>query len=347
MGSTTGGAGMGRMRAPSAGACKTGCANLTSTGLERPNVVVQTFSQPRRAAGFSTFSVIASLALAAPSALAASNDIHLQGLIDDGKVDNEGFRALVRELGLVMTPSSLQPAETTGQSGFDFGLDYTFHTMNFDEPYWTDARENSSVPLLMSLGARARKGFVLPVPLTSEIEIGAQWLLDSRLLTMGTNIRVALNEGFRWVPDLAVQAGINRMVGDNDLDLLTVTAGGQISKGFGILGSFNLCPYVGYQSIWVNGSSRIIDTGPADPANVNDNVVFEPVPMIEFDPNGKLVNIDANRLDRVSIGVRWIIAVVQVAAGVDMNMVSPVAGSNAKGEAEMLLQYGLRAGIAL
>lgn len=280
---------------------------------------------------------VASLALYARDAAAASNDINLIGLVNDaGEPQNDQFRALVRELGVVMTPSSLQPAETTGQSGFDFALDYTFSTMRFDEAYWQNARVNPATPLLMTLGARARKGFVLPVPLASEVEFGAQWLIDSQLMTMGTNVRLALNEGFRFIPDVAVQAGINRMVGNKDLDLLTVTAGGQISKGFGVMGSFNLCPFVGYQSLWVNGSTRIIDTGPEDAANVNDNVVFD------------IAGIGQNRMDRVSFGLRFHIAVVTITGGLDMNFVEPVSGTGANsGDADTLLQYGVRAGVAL
>jgi hypothetical protein len=274
----------------------------------------------------------------APPAAAASNDIQLLGLIDvdaNGVItkDQDSFRALVRELGVVMTPASLQPAETTGQSGFDFGLDYTFHTMRFNESYWRDTREDPSVPLLMTLGARVRKGFILPAPLTSEIELGAQWLIDSRLMNLGTNFRVALNEGFRWIPDIAVQAGFNRMVGSKDLDLLTVTAGGQISKGFGVAGSINLCPFVGYQSIWVNGSTRILDAGPQDSSNLGDNEVFD------------IVGLAQNRLDRFSVGARVIIAVVQLTGGLDINRLEPVAGTNAGGAPELLLQYSVRAGV--
>jgi hypothetical protein len=277
--------------------------------------------------------VVASLVVAglALPARAASNDIQLLGLIKNGKEDDAAFKSLAHELGLVMTPSSLQPAETTGQSGFDFGLDYTFHTMNFDQAYWRDARQDPSVPLLMTLGARARKGFVLPVPLTSEVEFGALWLVDSQLLNLGTNIRVALNEGFRWIPDLAVQAGINRMVGSKDLDLFTVTAGGQISKGFGIMGSVNLCPFIGYQSVWVNASSRIVDAGPEDQSNVDDNAVFDIVDLRNPD----------NRLDRFSFGARLVIAVVTLTGGLDMNRVVPVGGS----DPQYLLQYGVRAGV--
>ena len=278
-------------------------------------------------------------ALAARPAAALPNDIDLSGLVDSTdpaapQADNVAFRGLVRELGLVMTPTSVQVAETTGHSGFDFGLDYSFHTMNFAEDYWR-AREERAVPLMMTLGARARKGFVLPVPLASEVEFGAEWLIDSQLLNIGSNVRLALNEGFRWIPDVAVQAGINRMVGNEELDLLTVTAGGQVSKGFGINGSFNLNPFIGYQSVWVNGSSRIVDANPLDTANVEDNVVFAIVPLAN------------NRMDRLSFGLRAVIAVVAITGGIDMDFVDPVAGSDAGGAKQTLMHYTIRAGVLL
>jgi hypothetical protein len=165
------------------------------------------------------------------------------------------------------------------------------------------------------------------VPLASEVELGAQWLIDSQLLNLGANVRLALNEGFRFIPDLAVQTGINRVVGAGDLDLLTVTAGGTISKGFGVAGSFNLCPFVGYQSIWINGSSRIIDADPTNASNVDDNVLFAPVDIAAAE----------NRLDRLSLGMRFVIAVVQITGGVDINFL----------EGQPLLQYGIRAGVTL
>lgn len=311
---------------------RSGRANLTVAPLSRPNGRVRIPSL-----ALAVFAAVGMLG-AAP-AVALPNDIDLVKLVnvDDPTApaaDDASFRAMVRELGLVMTPTSMQVAETTGHSGFDFGLDYSFHTMRFTEDYWR-AREERAVPLMMTLGARARKGFVLPMPLASEVELGAEWLIDSQLLNIGSNVRVALNEGFRWIPDVALQAGINRMVGNEELDLLTVTAGGQVSKGFGINGSFNLNPFVGYQSIWVNGSSRIVDANPLDTANVEDNVVFTVVPLA------------ANRMDRLSVGLRAVIAVVTLSGGVDIDFVDPVAGSNAGGAQMNFIHYTIRAGVLL
>ncbi|MDP2345377.1 MAG: hypothetical protein Q8O67_30815 [Deltaproteobacteria bacterium] len=232
---------------------------------------------------------------------------------------------------MIFTPSALQPAETTGISGFDFALTYAFHPVNFDKPYWQDAIEEKGNRLPMTIGASARKGFVLPLPLASEVELGATYLIESQMVNLGANVRIALNEGFTgnhwWViiPDIAVMTGINRVVGSDDLDLLTVTAGGSVSKGFGVFGTFNLTPFVSYQSVFVNASTRIVDANPQDTNNVEDNVVFDIVPLAE------------NRVDRISGGVRVIIAHVMLSGGVDVNLLD---------EQTTIVQIGMRAGVS-
>ncbi|HEY1098270.1 MAG TPA: hypothetical protein VGF99_05055 [Myxococcota bacterium] len=282
-----------------------------------------------RAAALFVLSLVAAL-----PAVAGPNDIDLLGLVDtDGATPqprNADFRSLVREMGVLFTPSSQQLAETTGISGFEFALDYAFHPVNIDAAYWQDALESPGSRLPMTIGARARKGFVLPVPLASEVEVGAQWLVESQMVNLGANLKLALNEGFTgnhwWVgiPDIAVTAGINRVVGSDDLDLLTVTTGAVISKGFGLFGSVNFAPFVGYQSIFINGSTRLVDAGPTNPRNVDDNVVFE------------VVDLTDNRIDRVSLGARIIVAHVLLQAGVDINLLGDTT----------IVQTGLRGGVS-
>lgn len=280
------------------------------------------------------------LLVAAPAA-AGPNDIHLPGLVKrepgaaTGTVRNQEFRLLVHELGLVATPSPLQPAETTGQSGFDFGVDYAIHDISQNEPYWADAVEGklegrTLMPILQTIGVRGRKGFPLPVPLTSEVELGAQWITDSSMVNLGGNVRLALNEGFRWIPDIAVMAGINRLIGTDDLDLFTVSVGGTVSKSFGIGGTFNLAPYVGYQSVFVHAFTRIIDPDPTNVEDVRNHVVFQEVSMM--DPQ--------NRIDRVSAGLRFQVAVVQITAGVDVNVMPEL-----NGDRRVFMQYAARAGL--
>jgi hypothetical protein len=274
---------------------------------------------------------------AAAGAGASPNDVDLLGLVDrsgGGTVARQGdFRLLTQELAVVMTPTSLQPAETTGQSGFDFGVDYGFHDIFDDKDYWQDALEGRRTgrepfPVLQTLGVRGRKGFPLPLPLSSEIELGATWLLDSHLVNLGGNLRLALNEGFRWIPDIAVMAGVNRLVGSEDLDLFDVSAGAAISKGFGIMGSFNLAPFVSYQSIFINAASRVLDPDPSNTGDVGNNIVFEEIRYMD------------NRVDRISFGARANVAIVQLTAGADVNILP-----NARGDRRVLMQYGVRAGL--
>ncbi len=285
----------------------------------------------RAAALFALFVV----AVASLPAQALPNDIELLGLIDNSdpaapKAKNTEFRSLVRELGVVFTPSSQQLAETTGMSGFEFALDYAFHPVNIEAAYWQDALESPGSRLPMTLGARARKGFLLPIPLASEVEVGAQWLVESQMVNLGANLKLALNEGFTgnhwWVgiPDIAVTAGINRVVGSDDLDLLTVTTGAVISKGFGLFGSINFAPFVGYQSIFINGSTRLVDANPLITNNIEDNVVFN------------VVGLADNRIDRVSLGARVIVSHVLLQAGVDINLLGDTT----------IVQTGLRAGVS-
>lgn len=135
------------------------------------------------------FVCLAGALLALPAA-AGPNDIHLPGLVkrDVGgavTVGHDDFRLLVYELALVMTPPPLQPAETTGQSGFDFGVEYAAHDISEEQPYWSEAVEGrlenrELLPVLQTLGVRGRKGFPLPIPLSSEVDLGVQWIATAR-----------------------------------------------------------------------------------------------------------------------------------------------------------------------
>ncbi len=287
-------------------------------------------------------------ALFALPAAAGPNDIHLPGLVKPAvggavTVEHDEFRALVHELGVVMTPPSLQPAETTGQSGFDFGVEYGAHLINPEgtDAHWRDGLvgttlERRSAPVaLQTLGVRGRKGFPLPIPLSSEVDLGAQWIIDSAMFSLGGNVRLALNEGFRWIPDLAVMAGINQLIGTDDFNLTTVTAGASISKGFGLGGSFALTPFVSYQSIFMNGSTRVIDPDPSYVNDVDNNIVFNEVRIMEAD--GRFLN----RVDRISAGLRVNVALVQLSAGADFNLMP----EDASGNRELFMQFAGRAGL--
>ena len=269
-------------------------------------------------------------------AVAAPNDIDLSGLIEGDSASgfaprNDDFRLLSEELAVLFTPSPLMPAETTGLSGFDFGLDYSITDISSDQSYWSDAVEGKRQgralnSTLQSLGFRGRKGFILPVPLTSEVEFGALWLVDSRMVSVGTNLRLALNEGFQYFPDIAVMGGAHTVVGSDDFTLFSATAGASISKSFAIGGTFNFTPFVNYQSLFYNFAGEIIDPSPIDTSDVERNIVFDEISIQDL----------ANRFDRVSLGARMNVALVQLTVGVDVNILP---------SGRVLPQFATRAGL--
>src|SRR5882724_7069897 len=96
-------------------------------------------------AAFSTLSALCSGWLARPAA-AAPDDLVLARLatrITDstGRVrsvigENLEFRALASQLGVVLAPHLLSPADTLGSAGFQFDVDGSQTAIDSIQPYW-------------------------------------------------------------------------------------------------------------------------------------------------------------------------------------------------------------------
>src|SRR5688500_2902985 len=103
--------------------------------------------------------------------------------------DSVRFRSLTSQLGVVLAPHLLTPADTLGFGGFQLTVDYATTTIDADAPYWR-ALESSTDPtgtgssahgegMMRTVGVFARKGMWFPVP-SMEIGAGAIHLIDSR-----------------------------------------------------------------------------------------------------------------------------------------------------------------------
>src|SRR5690242_4587861 len=89
---------------------------------------------------------VAALLVIAPTIAAADpNDIELAGLttrtmMGGKQVGAVGspleFRELSSQLGVVLAPHLLTPADTLGFSGFQFTVDYATTTIDKDADYW-------------------------------------------------------------------------------------------------------------------------------------------------------------------------------------------------------------------
>jgi hypothetical protein len=227
----------------------------------------------------------AALVLVCMSRLAAAdpNDLVLSRLatrITDsgGKLtgvvgENLEFRELTSQLGVVLAPHLLTPADTLGFAGFQFDVDVSQTTIDSRQPYWR-ALAGSPDPtgtmgvangpqMLRTIGLFARKGMWFPLP-SFEIGAGAVHLVDSTTWTGQVYAKFGLHEGYHDlpIPSLAVRGAVSRMMNQRELDLTVASVDVTISKHFGIGGTWRFDPFIGGDLLMIIPRSEVIDATP-------------------------------------------------------------------------------------
>lgn len=232
--------------------------------------------------------LLALAVLGAPSAaLADKNDLILARLTErseDGGGNpiiipqNAELRTLASELGVVLAPHMLTPADTVGFGGFQFTLDYTMTTIDADGSQWRAREDSSDTPSsLTTVGFFARKGLWFPVP-SFEIGAGATHLVDSNIWTAQLYTKVAFVEGYHDlpIPSVAVRGAVSRMMSQRELDLTIASFDIVVSKHFGIGGTWRLDPFLGWNVLMIIPRSEVIDptpnVDPLDPDNFDDSM---------------------------------------------------------------------------
>jgi hypothetical protein len=226
----------------------------------------------RRALAF-----LAVVALAG-SARADKNDLVLSRLgqtnatMSDVVPFNQDFRSLVSELGVVIAPKFLSPADTLGYSGFQFSAETSWTTINSNARYWCATEESDSCTgaagqkgsdNMQTLSLFARKGLWLPLP-SFEFGAGALHVLDSTMWAGQIYGKLALHEGFHdWpIPSVAARGAASRLFGSEQLDLTVASLDISVSKSIGVQGTVNLEPYAGWNYLWIIPRSEVIDKTP-------------------------------------------------------------------------------------
>jgi hypothetical protein len=182
------------------------------------------------------------------------------------------FRSLMSELGAVMAPRLLVPAQTLGYSGFQLSAELGLLRINRSEAYWNGVEGVSATnPLagrpaewLTTAGAFVRKGVWLGLPAV-ELGAGVVSLLESNLLSWQGYAKLALHEGFprKPFPSLAVRGSAATLTGTEQARLTTLGLDVIVSKGFGVGGTFRLEPYAAWSHLWMHAGSGLMDVTPS------------------------------------------------------------------------------------
>lgn len=231
---------------------------------------------------------------------------------DDGclfRANNAAFRDFTTQLGFVIAPRMASPAETLGHAGFHVSAMWSGSIVSGEE-YWLVTERgqggDGTPGLVQTLQLDVRKG----LPFSFEVGANLVWLADSEMFAPGLEVRWALQEGFQYIPDLAIRGAVNHMVGNRDLLLTTVGADVVLSKSFGLGGTVNLAPYASWSLLFIAATSRVIDPTPLDENDLPSNLVFD-----ERTPAS-----DINH--RLTVGLRLLYAVVNISVQGEFQMLS-------------------------
>ena len=205
---------------------------------------------------------------------------------------NLEFRALASQLGVVLAPHLLSPADTLGFAGFQFDADVSQTSIDSIQPYWrvlAGTRDPGGMNhiahgagVLRTVGMFARKGLWLPAP-SFELGAGAVHLVGSTIWAAQLYGKLAVHEGFHDlpIPSIAVRGGVSRMMNQRELDLTIGSFDVTVSRHLGIGGTWRLDPFAGYDLLIIVPRSQVIDATPdVDPlapgnqTDVANNFVF-------------------------------------------------------------------------
>jgi len=207
----------------------------------------------------------------ADGAIAGPVGTYLQGL--QGLQGRQDFRSLMSELGVVLAPRIPVVADTAGIAGFQLSAELGLTEISNNQRFWNGVQgvsANNTMggtrpdPMLTTVGGFVRKGIWLPVP-TMELGFGAVHLLDSHLLAWQGYAKVAIHEGFDdWpVPSFAVRGAVSYLTGTDQVTMTTTSLDLLVSKGFGLLKTARIEPFVGWSWISIFAHSGRLDATPS------------------------------------------------------------------------------------
>jgi hypothetical protein len=191
------------------------------------------------------------------------------------KPDNDAWAKLMSQYGMAFAPTAMHPARTTGYGGFELSWWGTITSISHDEDFMKKGtegpinnnkfsnRNDSPDSVIQVYGVTGRKG----LPYGFEIQGSAGYVANTELTVLGGGIRFAPFEGFRTgflggIPDLSVGAYVNTVAGTSKVKLTVPALDVQLSKPITIASQVILQPYLGWQMVWIDADSGVIDGTP-------------------------------------------------------------------------------------
>jgi hypothetical protein len=176
------------------------------------------------------------------------------------------FAILSAEMGMALSSAVLQPASTTGYTGFAVDLEVASMAVHPDPVGVATAGFSSSVwPTNTQPTNLYMPSVHLRKALPFSFELGGRliYLSSSNAYAAQGEAKWAVNEGFEFVPDVAFRAAYTQLFGVRAWNLSTTDLDFMISRRWAIQGVTSLTPYLVARYTFVSASSDRLDFAPA------------------------------------------------------------------------------------
>jgi len=265
---------------------------------------------------------IALATLVSGVAYADKNDIQISklGNPDAGELNhvasaNSDFQAFARTFGAAITSANLMPPETLGHSGFNANMELSVISLPGETVIPTEGDQPGAV-LMPSF--HVRKG----LPFSFEVGGRVGWVERSRMIAATGELKWAVNEGFTYLPDIAVRGHVTRLTGVRDFSLTAAGVDAGVGKQFPLGGMITLTPYGGLDFTFVGADSTNIDFDPN--RTYADTVDEDSLGALQNTAVYQRVSFSKNMNQRIYGGVRFIGGVLQLGAEISVSRLGSV-----------------------
>jgi hypothetical protein len=216
--------------------------------------------------------------------LALTVSAHAADLSLNRPLTSNQFKALVEDVGALVSYRGQIPAEALGTTGFDIGVSMTSSRLQNMDQYRNVVDSNSTS--FYTGAVHVHKGLPLGFDIGGHFSQG----LDTNVRHRGFELRYALLEGSATTPAIGLRASTTKLTNVDNLDIDTKGLDVSISKGFVML-----TPYAGVGVVRVNGKTEGLSE------TVNLNKVFVGVGLnlltlnvnVEYDKTGDVPSYSA------------------------------------------------------
>jgi hypothetical protein len=240
------------------------------------------------------------------------------------------FARRAPDLALAFSSSLLQPASTTGASGWDFDLETGYATVKhqaiagggYSQDYWATRSTRPSELLLPSF--HVRKAFPYSV------ELGGRVIYLSQSLYFATQLegKVAFLEGYRNLPDVALRVAWTRMAGQRDLSVATTEFDLMASWRTGLSAAVSLTPDLALRYSLLGARTSTMLFG-SDPAAAGATAAFPAL---------------SSQFYRTTLGVRMTAAALSLAA--ELTYFGGASGGQATADEAKYPKYSVPASLS-